>query len=381
MTRMLRGINWGHRRAVGPLSAATPTFRAEHPDIDISWSQRSLAGFEFEPVPRLAESFDLIILDHPFCGDIAATSCLIPLDGLPSLEDRLFLGPSLASYRYEGRIWALPIDAACQVAASRPDLLAALGAAAPSTWEETLSLGRAARRRGLSLAIACKGVHSLMTFFTLCANLGRPCRTDPTEPLVDRETATDALDAMEALLELCPAEALDWDSIALHEMMTADGRLVFCPAVYLYATYAESDYPNPLRFHDLPGLRGPDPSGSTLGGTGLGISAKCRDPDAALAYTAYLLRPEIQTGFASHHGQPARIEAWTGSAADARFAGAFSATRTTMEASWIRPRYPGYPRFQAEASELMEGYLRGATPRRDLLDRLDDLHARRGGDG
>ena len=33
-------------------------------------------------MPALAERFDLIILDHPFCGDIASTGCLVPLDEL-----------------------------------------------------------------------------------------------------------------------------------------------------------------------------------------------------------------------------------------------------------------------------------------------------------
>jgi multiple sugar transport system substrate-binding protein len=163
--------------------------------------------------------------------------------------------------------------------------------------------------------------------------------------------------------------------------MTRDDRLVFCPAVYLYATYAEGDDASPLRFHDLPGLLGPDPSGSTLGGTGLGISSTCRDPDAAVAYAAYLLRPESQTRFAAHHGQPARVEAWTAPEADAHFGGAFSATRATMEAAWIRPRYPGYLLFQSKAGDLVENYLRGEMGRPDLLAQLDDLHRRGGGSG
>jgi multiple sugar transport system substrate-binding protein len=160
--------------------------------------------------------------------------------------------------------------------------------------------------------------------------------------------------------------------------MTAEDSLLFCPAVYLYATYAEADHRRPLRFHDLPGLRGP--SGSTLGGTGLGISRRCRDPEMALAYAAYLLRPETQTLFTAHHGQPARIEGWTDPGADARFGGAFSATRATMEASWIRPRYAGYLGFQARAGHLVEHYLRGEIVRRDLLARLNELHARQGAD-
>ena len=183
---------------------------------------------------------------------------------------------------------------------------------------------------------------------------------------------------MRALIALCPAEALGWDSIALHEHMIADPGLVYCPAVYLYATYAEADQAVPLRFHDMPGLRRSDPSGSTLGGTGLGVSRSCRDPEAALAFAAYLLKPETQIGFTADHGQPARIEAWTDAAAGDRFGGAFAATLATMEASWIRPRYAGYLRFQAKAGDLIERHLRRELSRRDLLDRLLRLHERRG---
>ena len=297
MSVVLKGITWSHRRAIAPLRETLSGFVAEHPDIVVEWSERSLAGFEFDPVPLLAERFDLIILDHPFCGDIARSGCLVPLDDLAGLEDRSFVGPSLASYRYDGHLWALPVDAATQVAASRPDLMDRLDAEVPRTWQDVIRLGKRAKGHGMQIGIALKGVHSLMTFFTLCANLGAPCDDRPGGQLVDAEVAGNALDAIAELLSLAPKAALDWDSIALHEAMVAGDDLAYCPAVYLYATYAEPDHRRPLRFHDLPGLRGPDPSGSTLGGTGLGISAKCRDVDAALAYAAYLLRPETQAAF------------------------------------------------------------------------------------
>jgi multiple sugar transport system substrate-binding protein len=374
MTTVLRGITWGHRRAIAPLKETLRGFAIEHPGTAIEWSERSLAGFEFDPVPMLAERFDLIVLDHPFCGDIASSKCLVPLDGMNDLEDRLFVGPSLTSYRYDGHIWALPIDAAAQVAVSRPELMGRLDAEVPRTWQEVIRLGKCASRSGMHIGIALNGVHSLMTFYTLCANLGAPCDGRLGHPLVNRDVARDALDAIEELLSLAPQAVLDWDSIGLHEAMIAGDSLVYCPAVYLYATYAEPDFRHPLRFHDFPGLRGPDPSGSTLGGTGLGVSAKCRNVDAALAYAGYLLRSETQIAFGFNHGQPARKEAWTAPDLDARFGGAFSGTRATIEASWIRPRYPGYLRFQHEGGELIELHLRGEIGRRDLLDRLQQSH-------
>lgn len=370
----LRGMTWDHRRAIDPLLATQAMFAERHPGIEIEWSSRPLHGFEFTPVAELARSYDLIILDHPFCGDIAASKCLLPLNEVITEDLRsAFVGPSLESYLYAGRIWALPVDAACQVAVSRPDLMARLDAAPPKDWSELMALGRLAARQDMKLAIGLRGVHSLMTFFTLCANLGSPCATTPDEPLTDLVTAHAALEHMRELLSFCPAESLDWNSIALHDVMAARDDLCFCPAVYCYATYAEPDQRRPLRFHDFPGPRGA--RGSTIGGTGLGISAHCAHPEAALAYARFAATAAAQSAFALHHGQPARSDVWKNPDIDARFGGCYGSTLRTMEACWIRPRFAGYLGFQAKAGELIEQHLRGGIPEAGLLDRLQQLFA------
>jgi multiple sugar transport system substrate-binding protein len=223
----------------------------------------------------------------------------------------------------------------------------------------------------MKLAIGLRGVHSLMTFYTLCANLGTPCATVAGEPFADLVTARAALEHMRELLSYCPAEALNWNSIALHDAMVARDDLLFCPAVYCYATYSEADQRRPLRFHDFPGPRGP--GGSTIGGTGLGISAYCKHPEAALAYARFAATAATQSAFALHHGQPARREVWNDPKIDARFGGCYSSTLRTMEACWIRPRFAGYLGFQAKAGDLIEQHLRGVMTETDLLDRLQKL--------
>jgi multiple sugar transport system substrate-binding protein len=370
----LRGITWGHRRAIDPLLATLPAFNRQHPDIGIDWSSRSLHNFEFTPVQELARNFDLIILDHPFAGDIVERRCLRPLDDLLGSMSGAFVGRSLETYRYANQYWALPVDAACQVAVARPDLLDRLERPAPRDWAEMDALGQRARNQGLWLAIGLKGVHALMTFFTLCANLGRPCAETLDGPFVDPPTGRIALAAMHQLLSFCPPEALDWNSIQLHEAMVDRDDLVYCPAVYCYATYAEADIRKPLRFFDLPGLAMPNAAGSTIGGAGIGLSAHCTEPAAALAYIRYLGTLATQKAFAAHHGQPAHVEAWEDPDIDARFGGCFSATRATMEAAWCRPRYAGYLTFQAKGGELVEDHLRAGLSADGLLTRLGDLH-------
>ena len=365
----LRGITWDHRRAIDPLTSTQALFTKQHPEIEVEWASRPLHGFEFTPIPDLARQYDLIVLDHPFCGEIAASRCLMPVDDIvgPASSDP-YIGPSRVAYTYDGACWAVPIDAACQVAVSRPDMLAKLNEKPPTDWRGLLDLGTKATRKQWKLAIGLRGVHSLMTFFTLCANLRRPCATDPEQPLIDRDTARNALDHMRALLALCPPEALDWNSIELHDAMASREDLVFCPAVYCYATYAESDLLHPLRFHDLPGPGGP--AGSTIGGTGLGVSAHGSAPEAALAYARFVATAEVQRLFALNHGQPARRETWADPEIDARFGGCYSATLRTMEQCWIRPRFKGYLGFQAKAGNLIEQHLRRAISETQLLDAL-----------
>jgi len=373
---LLRGITWHHRRAIDPLARTLPRFNRGHPDIDIVWDVRPLSGFEFAPVAGLAERYDLIVLDHPFAGDIAASRCLMPLDDLAAnLLSEGFVGPSLESYRYGGRLWAIPIDAAAQVAVGRPDLMAELDAQAPARWDQVFALGERARRRGLFLATALKGVHSLMTFYTLCASQGRPCGIEPEQPFADEDAAERALGAMRRLLSYCPSDVLDWNSIALHDAMVAQDDLVYCPAVYGYATYAEADNRRPLLFIDLPGLDRESPAGSAVGGTGVGVSAGVADPEAAMTYVRFLGDDRTQIEFARHHGQPAGLEAWRDPELDARFGRFFSGTIETMRQAWVRPRYAGYLRFQAAAGELVEQHLRGAMDTTTLLDRLAKLHA------
>ena len=364
---------WQHRRAVDPLLAASAAYESAHPETRIAWEARPLRGFEFTSVAELARSHDLIVLDHPFMGEVAESRCLVALDPvLPELADVDFLGPSLATYRYGGALWAVPVDAACQTAAYRPDLLKRLGEGIPRSIPDVLELGRRGRREGLRLAIALAGVHALMTFFTFCTAFGRPCGARVGAPFAEPDTARESLETMRRLLELCPAEALGWNSIALHDAMMARRDLAYCPAVYCYLTYAEADMPRPLRFADLPAMLGEgEPRGSAIGGAGIALSAQSRASEAAIDFLRFLAQAETQRLFARHHGQPARIEAWTDPEADARFGGAFSDVRRTMELSWIRPRWPGYLAFQAEGGRIVEAHLRGEIAQRDAIERLN----------
>jgi multiple sugar transport system substrate-binding protein len=176
---------------------------------------------------------------------------------------------------------------------------------------------------------------------------------------LDRDAMAEALDALDAVIASSPPETLDWNAISLSEAMVSRDDIVFTPAIYGYATYAEADMRAPLGFSNFCGLASPFPAGSMLGGTGLAVSAATKHKEAAIAFTRFCLSaPAQERIIPEHHGQPALASAGEDADNDARFGKYFTRVRASIETAWIRPRRPRYIRFQAEAGRLVESYCR-----------------------
>ena len=78
---MLRALGWDHPRCMSPMRACAERWR-EMTGVEIDWEARSLEAFGDQPLEEAAAGYDLIVIDHPFCGRAAATRCLTPLDEL-----------------------------------------------------------------------------------------------------------------------------------------------------------------------------------------------------------------------------------------------------------------------------------------------------------
>ncbi len=359
-----RGLTWDHPRGYAPLAAAARACAAE---IEIRWETQPLEGFEATPIPELARSYDLIVLDHPHLGEAVAAGCLAPVDDVIGAEaaERIAaaaVGASASSYDYAGRTYALPLDAAAQVQVLQPALLG--DRPAPASWPDVLAL---AADHPLALSLA--GPHALLTFFSICAGLGAAPLASGSEAPVPPERGLEALELMQQLLARSVAALHGANPIQLLEAMARERAAACCPLVYGYVTYATAACGREaLRFADAPGL------GSTLGGTGIAVTQRCpRDP-ALAAHLSWLLDPVTQSGFiARHAGQPAARAAWSDAVLDDSAGGFYAGTRRTLEAAWVRPRFPGYIEFQRRASDLIRSGLAERFPATRLLDRLGAL--------
>lgn len=364
----LRGMTWSDPRGYDPVMAAAAAFAELDPRVSIVWDKQPLQGFESAPVDELAATYDLMVIDHPHVGMVSRQGCLLPLNrhAAPFELDRLqaeTVGKSFASYTLDGQQWALPIDAATQVQAIRPDLQPAPA----QSWGEVV----AAAREG-AVIWPLRPPHVLMSFFTLAANLGEPCAVTPGA-LLPRATGCKVLEAMQAVAVLVDPACRGMDPIAALDALAESRTHRLVPLTYLYAPYARTGHrANRIAFHDIPALGNGGPIGSALGGTGIAVSARTKHPEVCTRFAIWLASAEVQRGlYSANNGQPGNARAWGDAAVNAAVGNAYHNTRISHEAAWLRPRHDGYMAFQEEGSHIVLDALTGKTGPEAALDALD----------
>jgi multiple sugar transport system substrate-binding protein len=211
---VLRGLTWDHPRGYAPLIGGAAEYEKHHPELMIRWERRGLREFGEAPIEQYAAGYDLLVVDHPFAGFAAAHSVLLDLAPyLSETEKSGFandsVGPSWQSYWYGGGLWALPIDAATQVAAYRPDLLGRFSPGVPQTIDQVLELGNKARVAGKSIIVPACPTDAISLLFTISANLGYPISEDSDEFLGD-SVACEVFDRLHALIAITHAQSVDW---------------------------------------------------------------------------------------------------------------------------------------------------------------------------
>jgi multiple sugar transport system substrate-binding protein len=376
---LLHGMTWDHSRGFLPMAATAQRFHERRPGVEIAWSRRSLQEFADAPLSDLADRFDLLVIDHPWVGAAARGGFLLPLDGLLPAEflaDQAAhsVGASHASYGFDGRQWALAIDAAAPVSAFRPDLLDRAGVALPRTWEDVIALGR----RGL---VGCPSnpLDVYCSFLNLCASSGAPVFPNPEE-VVAQDAGRAALERLRELAGVVPRRFFDLNPIRTCEAMTQSDEVAYCPFIYGYSNYSRPGYARKVLRFGAPVTVAPGtPPSTLLGGTGLALSANCRHPELAAEYAAFVAAPETQRGlYFQSGGQPGHRSAWLDESVNALCSQFFRDTLPTLDRAFVRPRDPGYIAFQDRAGEPIHAFLRDGGNAGRVLESLNALYRQSG---
>jgi multiple sugar transport system substrate-binding protein len=376
----LTGVSWDHPRGHDPMVATAETYTRSHPDVQIVWETRSLKDFGDYPIERLAERYDLILVDHPFAGTAASTRCLLPVDDhvaadYLAAQEAGSVGPSYASYLYDGHLWALPVDAAGQVSALRRDLL---DRPEPKSWEDVIDLAREQREMDKPLvAIPLVPTDAVLSFFSICASLGTPPFSGPF-CVVDRRVGEEALEILKRLATLAHPESLGWNPIRTLDRMSETDEIAYAPLLFGYSNYARPGFRRHLiRFTNVPRDRYGLPQGAVLGGVGLAVSARSSNPCEAFTYARFAADPLTQrTTYFQAGGQPGHRSAWTDEAVNAAANGFFLDTLETLDHAYLRPTHAGYPAFQKAAGNIVHACLRGSRSIGNALSQIDRLAER-----
>jgi multiple sugar transport system substrate-binding protein len=160
--------------------------------------------------------------------------------------------------------------------------------------------------------------------------------------------------------------------------MAQSRDVALCPLIYGYVNYASPTQPGlaPISFTNAPRkTRGGRP-GSTLGGTGIGISTRCKPSEELLNHLRWLLSEGAQSVFIpSHDGQPSRRSSWHNGAVNERWNHFYEHTADTLERAYVRPRFNGAIAFQTRCSLLIRDGLAERRSHRAVLSDIQIAYA------
>ena len=362
----LRGMTWDHPRGHGCLVAASSAF-AVQTGISISWDKRSLQAFADASIEALAETYDLIVLDHPHVGLIADKKCLLPVE-MPGDAGEASLGGSLESYIWNERLWALPIDAACQMSARRPDKCHA----ALRNWEDAFG----ARPSDYRIVTPLSPIDSFCMVKTMAVSRGEAAIPHSRTEFVSRENGVLALAILKELYRLGPSEATTWNPIKTLEAMSTTSEFAYSPCLFGYINYAREGFrTHRLEFGGLPVFAGRNEAHGTLGGAGIGVSARTSSPDMARRFTAWLASEPVQSGvYLENGGQPAHRGTWDRMGADLRYSGFLQGAREAMDSAWTRPRNNWYLEFVDEVCSIFPRFFLKNCDEGVFMDEINGLY-------
>lgn len=374
---LLRGITWDHPRGYNPLIAVSQSFFTAS-GVSVEWERRSLKDFGDYPIKPLAEQYDLIMIDHPFIPNAASQEILLPLEDWIAhtyLNDQAqhSVGPSYSSYSWNGRQWALPVDAAAQVSMLRPDLFDELGASCPTTWNDVFYLAKHLPE-GIHIGLPFVPTDAICSLFSVCANIDGSDRFFDADTGFEVDVTSEAIHLLKRLLAVSHPSSPTMNPAQMYEHMCRERDLLYVPLSFGYVNYTRKDTNRPqLAAADVPSFTG-EPRGAVLGGVGIAVSAFSRYPQEAVRFAMYVSSMEIQTSlYFLCDGQPAYLDAWKDPWINVRAGNFFLSTLKTMELAYVRPRTTSFNRFQEEAGKLLHGEIQREQPR-DIVRDLNDLY-------
>ncbi len=369
MNNTLRVTAWDDARCVEPLKAAAKMWWQKK-RIELKIQTRPLTAFNDQPLTELAETCDVMVIDHPHVSGAAQEGAILPLDSLldentlARLEEDA-LANCYKSYFVGGHPYAVAADAACHVSAYRPDVLALLNVDRPKTWDEIFSL---AEEHPGSVAVALHHTDAISCLFSLLAGQG----TAPTggdRMFLDRAATIQALELLAKLAAMVPDICWQFTPPQLFAEANKGHTIAYIPFTFGYTRLTQPHEGN-WRFGAPP-----VGAGSLLGGAGIAVSSRSTQPEEAATFAAWYVMPDVQTFLTMNGAQPGSQMVWNTPLANKAVGYFFSDTLKTMEQAYTRPLAPWWPPIQKECGQILVAGLQGNDSPEAIITKMERCYA------
>jgi multiple sugar transport system substrate-binding protein len=191
------------------------------------------------------------------------------------------------------------------------------------------------------------------------------------------EPAAWALEEIRDWRSFLHKDSFRMNPITLLEQMSSGDDIIYCPFVFGYTNYARKNFrQKTLQFVDVPTLRNNNVS-SILGGAGIAVSAKTKVLPECIAFIKYIVDPVIQKSiYYENGGQPAALDAWNDDTCNNDCGNFFRNTLHTMEHAYVRPRIPGFNRFQEKAAVMVHELALNNKDIKTGIEQINNLYYR-----
>jgi ABC-type glycerol-3-phosphate transport system substrate-binding protein len=247
----------------------------------------------------------------------AATGKIVPFDEVMSAEEIADLEKDipahyLDTWRYKGKLYALPNDSNAQWSFYRKDLFDAAGATLPTKWEDAAAVAKSLTRNGVYgyTASLRRGEYAGAHFSSVLFSYGGDYWDKDFKPTINSEAGKKAIAIMLEMMDYA-----DPGSINAGEDDTAQ---VIASGVAAWAPleWGRSDLTDVKRTATagnietaVPPAGGDHPAAPCLGGQAYMIASWSQKKAEASKYISYATSSKVMRTFVENQGQPARSSA------------------------------------------------------------------------
>jgi multiple sugar transport system substrate-binding protein len=229
--------------------------------------------------------------------------------------------------------------------------------------------------KGSLVAIPGFSVDLWCFFVTLLANKGFNPYSNATT-FVTGDQGAESLEYIKKLAKLSPSDSKYWNPIQTLDAMSTQEEFLYCPALFGYSNYSQLGFRKHLiSFGELAGGSNGS-SGGILGGAGIGVSAKTKNPTEAVKVAEILSSAKIQASlYVQHGGQPGHRGAWNEDKNNSLTNNFYRDTLSTLDKSYLRPRFSGFVNVQTLSSDVIWDYVNGSIGAKETINSLNSIYA------